>query len=320
MWTGIGMGVAALGGAVLSSNAAKSAAGTQAGAAGAGIGEQAREFDLTRADTAPYRASGSSALQQLQTLLGMPSPDAPGDLIRKYIGRDPNQSDYAWINEKMRSGATIPDLEAQVSRTDEAKMASDQGYQIGSYKPAPQVPSDPNAGALTRKFSVSDFWNDPVVQASYQSGLDLGTKALKNAAPLTTGLDSGAAMKELTKFGTDYTGNMAAGSQARYVGDQNNQFNKLAALAGVGQTGVGQSAAAGTNTSNNISSTLTSQGNAAGAAKIAGANAWGGGLQSVANWWNGQNMLNQLTARNGSTMPSTFDWTGGSAAGGPAYG
>jgi hypothetical protein len=31
-----------------------------------------------------------------------------------------------------------------------------------------------------------------VTQLGYQSGLDLGTKALKNRAPLTTGLDSGA--------------------------------------------------------------------------------------------------------------------------------
>jgi hypothetical protein len=101
-----------------------------------------------------------------------------------------------------------------------------------------------------------------VVQLGYQSGLDLGTKALKSMAPLTTGLDSGAALKELTQFGTDYTGRtMAAGSQARFVADQGNTFNRLAAMAGIGQAGVTTSANAGTNAANNTTNLITSQAN-----------------------------------------------------------
>lgn len=157
----------------------------------------------------------------------------------------------------------------------------------------PDVNSFENA-PFTRKFSVADFWNDPVVKLGYQSGLDLGTKALKNAAPLTTGSDSGAALKDLTKFGTDYTSMKAADSYGRFTTDQGNQFNKLATMAGIGQTGVAQAAGAGANSANNVSQMLTAQGNAQGAAQIAGANAWSGGLNSISNWWNSQQMMNRM--------------------------
>jgi hypothetical protein len=105
------------------------------------------------------------------------------------------------------------------------------------------------------------------VQLGYQKGLDLGTKALKNRAPLTTGLDSGAALKELTQFGTDYTG-MKAGDlrTARFVGDQGNQFNKLAALAGIGQTAATPAGDRRANTANNVSNLIAGQGNARGRA------------------------------------------------------
>lgn len=187
------------------------------------------------------------------------------------------------------------------------------------------VGSDGTNGPLTRKFTMDDFWKDPVVQAGYQSGLDLGTKALRNAAPLTTGIDSGAAMKELTKFGTDYTGNMAAGSQARFVGDQGNQFNKEAALAGIGQTATNTVANAGTNAANNTSSMLTAQGNAGAAARIGGANAWSGALNNISNWWQSQALLDRLQNMPRSVMSGVSNWanptyTGYGAQGDYQYG
>jgi hypothetical protein len=126
---------------------------------------------------------------------------------------------------------------------------------------------------------VSDFWNDPVVQLGYQSGLDLGTKALKNAAPLTTGLDSGAALKELTKFGTDYTGMKAGDSYARFTNDQGNSSTSSRRWRASGRRAWAPRTQSGANTANNVSQMITGQGNAQAASKIAGANAWSGGLQ-----------------------------------------
>lgn len=274
-------------GALINSSAAKSAQDAQAQATdrAAGIAgdatartvaEYARQYDLTRGDLlgqqaqnrtdlAPYQAAGVSALSEMQKLLG-----------------------------------------------------------LGGAPAAENISQRPE---FSKKFSTEDFWNDPVIKASYQAGLDQGTKALKNAAPLTTGLDSGAALKELTKFGTDYTAQRAGESYGRFSNDQEaayrrattdqgNQFNRLASLAGTGQTAVNTGVASGANTNstlanaganatsgfgnatmagaNTIGNLYSSMGNATAASRIAGANAWGQGLQSIGNWWNQQNLLDRV--------------------------
>lgn len=53
-----------LAGAFIGSNAAGNAADAQVAASGAAAAEQARQFDLTRADLAPFREQGVNALNQ----------------------------------------------------------------------------------------------------------------------------------------------------------------------------------------------------------------------------------------------------------------
>ena len=66
----IGGAVSVIGG-VSSSKASKSAAKSQEAAAEAGIQEQSRQYDLSRADLAPYRAAGTESLNKLSDLLGI---------------------------------------------------------------------------------------------------------------------------------------------------------------------------------------------------------------------------------------------------------
>lgn len=61
----IGAGGAILGGAI-ASKGAKDAAGSQSAATAESIAEQRRQFDLQRADSAPYRETGGRALKQLE--------------------------------------------------------------------------------------------------------------------------------------------------------------------------------------------------------------------------------------------------------------
>lgn len=325
-------GALAVGGALISSSGASNAAGiqasatdraaqTQADATQKSIAEMARQYDLTRSDQYPYRAAGASALTQLQTLLGLKvAPQAPGPGNGVITGYNYQGGNYGSLQDIRQS------MQDDYTRQTGRPSGADNNAAIENYlqNATPVYGADPNApppvdpttspdfGSLNKKFSISDFWNDPVVQASYQSGLDLGTKALKNAAPLTTGLDSGAALKELTKFGTDYTGNMAAGSQNRFVGDQTNQYNRLMGIISGGQTAnattanAGSTAASGIagatmNGGTNIANLYSNLGNAQGAASIAGANSFGSGLSSVSNFWNQQQMLNQM--RGGGYSP-----------------
>lgn len=320
-WGFVAIGGATLGAALISSNSSSDAAATQAAGAKAGTDEQARQFAITQGQTAPYRDAGTSSIRQLQAMLGIGAPaqakpTGPSAVLRGDLGFNSETGDYLGrFGHGDKGGGSLE----EIAPTWNVNSVLDENGNTAWTKPGIQSATpqaNPADSPLMRKFSISDFWNDPVVQASYQSGLDLGTKALKNAAPLTTGLDSGAALKELTKFGTDYTGNMAAGSQARFVGDQGNQFNKLAALSGIGQTAVNTNTTAGMNAANNTSNLIAGNANAQGAAKIAGANAFSGGVNSVANYWQQQQMLSKLPPNNtggttGYTPTQNPDWYAG---------
>lgn len=64
--------VGAVGGALITGNAAKDASQTQANASQTAIGEQQREFDTNQANFAPYLAAGTTALGQIQSGLNAP--------------------------------------------------------------------------------------------------------------------------------------------------------------------------------------------------------------------------------------------------------
>jgi len=64
-------------------SAAKSAAGTQAASAQAGIEEQRRQFDLTQKLLGPYAQAGEGALSAQQALIGLAGPEAQAAAIRQ---------------------------------------------------------------------------------------------------------------------------------------------------------------------------------------------------------------------------------------------
>jgi hypothetical protein len=202
-------GGATLVGGYLASESAGDAADTQAASTAAGIGEQRRQYDLTRSDYAPYRAAGTTALGRLQ-------------------------GEMDW----------------------------------------------PTTGA--------DVMSDP----GYQFGLQQGQQALDRKAAAVGGRVSGAALKAASEYGTNYA---TTGYNAAYQRRQD-RLNRLAALAGIGQSATGSSAAAGSTAAGNISGLISGQGNAAAAGQLAQGNIWG-------------NVANQLGAV-GQKWASTPDTTG----------
>ena len=65
-----GTAVATIGGALIASDSARSAANSQADASAAGIAEQRRQANQAYTDQSPYRQAGASALGQLQGEIG----------------------------------------------------------------------------------------------------------------------------------------------------------------------------------------------------------------------------------------------------------
>ncbi len=311
-WVAVGVTAATVvTGAVANNQAKKAASAQQRGAEGA-MAEQAYQYDQTRADLEPWRTTGGKAIGAINRLMGFPISEAPIAPSRDRAAADAERQ----FKEDVYYGRVqnvTPDMVARRAEENfqrESKAYNDWQGQV-----------DPSGGQLGRQFSVDDFWQDPVTQLSYQAGLDEGKKALETRAPLTTGRDSGAMLKELTKFGTDYTSAKAGESYNRFENNKSSIFNRLAALAGIGQTANNTIATAGMNTANNNAQILTGAGNAQAASQIAGGNAWSGALGNIANWWNQQNTLNRLFPQGGGATPtSNFAYSGYGRAGDYQYG
>lgn len=215
--------VGTVGGALIASDAASDAADTQAESSANAIAEQRRQYDLTREDYAPYRATGQRALGLLESESGVPTS---------------------------------------------SEVMSDPGYQFG---------------------------------------LQQGQQGLDRKAAAGGGRVSGAALKAASEYATNYA---TTGYNAAYQRRQD-RLNRLAALAGIGQSATGSSAAAGASSTNAISGLISGQGNAAGAAQLAQGNIWG-------NTANQLGAIGQKWASTPTAAPATSQYQP-TAAGEPIY-
>lgn len=127
--------------------------------------------------------------------------------------------------------------------------------------------------------SPQDVLNDP----GYQFGLSEGTKALQGSAAAGGGLYSGATLKALQRFGTDYATTKYDDVFNRQQTDLNNQFNRLSTTAGLGSANTAQTGANGMTTAGVIGGNLTGAANAQGAAGLTAANAWTNALNQSAS-------------------------------------
>lgn len=105
----------------------------------------------------------------------------------------------------------------------------------------------------------------------YQFGLHQGQQALDRKIAAMGGRVSGAALKETARYAT---GAATTGYNAAYQRRQD-RLNRLASLAGIGQSATNASAQAGSNSTNAITDLISSQGNASAAAGLARGNIWG---------------------------------------------
>jgi hypothetical protein len=122
-------------------------------------------------------------------------------------------------------------------------------------------------GEMDQPFTGAEALAEP----GYQFGLQQGQLALDRKAAAAGGRVSGAALKAASEYGTNYA---TTGYNAAYQRRQD-RLNRLAALAGIGQSATGSSAAAGATAAGNITGLISGQGNAAAAGQLAQGNIWG---------------------------------------------
>lgn len=275
------MGGSALLGGLMGDRSAKRAASAQQQAADAAIGEERRQHEVNRADTAPYRAAGSDAVSRVRAMLGI------GPTTRRTFR---------------------PDVEAEIQHRMDAyghSRGQAEGDVMAGWGYTPGTEAMPDYGSLNKQFTVKDFWADPVTSLGYEAGLSEGRTALDNSFGARGMLKSGERLKALTRFGQDYARQEAGESYGRYFADQDRTFNRLSGVAGTGQTAATNTAAMGNASAGRVSDILTGMGNARGAAAISGGNAWGNAINTVGNWWGGQRMLDRMFPQ---STPRKMDW------------
>jgi len=147
----------------------------------------------------------------------------------------------------------------------------------------------------------------------YQFGLTQGRNALEGSAAAGGGLYSGAALKALTQYGNDYGTTKYNDAWNRQQNEFGNRWNRLAGLAGVGQTSVQNTGQAGQNFSNQYGNITMGNANNQGANSINQGNIWGNALNSLGS------QFGRMTTGGGGITP-TFNYDQGSDGAGGYYG
>lgn len=152
-----------------------------------------------------------------------------------------------------------------------------------------------------------------MAEPGYQFGLQQGEQArarMFNARGLR---DSGAAIKEATRFGTDYASTQYGNAFNRNQSANQQAFNQLGQVANLGQNSANNTGQAGANYATTAGANMIGAGNAQAAAGIAGANAWTNALNQGVSIYN-----NRPPRSNGNIWAPGYDdrgavyggWTG----------
>lgn len=210
------------------SSAAKSAANASQQATDASIAEQRRQFDIAQQNQQPWLNTGTAALGQLASLYGLSTGANP------QVGTGQgafNEQGYLLAN---------PDVAASISQGGFGGSALNHYNQYGRNENRQGgVATTGQVGSAT---PVASGMSAFVASPDYQFRQSEQARAL-TARNASLGIqDSGAAQKAALQ----YSGQLASG-------EFNNYANRLASLAGVGQTAANASAQLGQNFANNFS-------------------------------------------------------------------
>lgn len=148
---------------------------------------------------------------------------------------------------------------------------------------------DVGVSSLNKLAAMPDFTGANLQsEPGYQFGLTEGMKGMTNSAAARGGLLSGAALKAASQYNNDYASTKYNDAFNR---DATNK-NRLATLAGIGQTASNVNTSSGLSTAANVGQNQLAAGNARASGYVANGNALTGGLSQGLNWYNQNSLLN----------------------------
>ena len=317
-WVAVAIGGSALLGYMGSQNAASA----QTSAANQANATQQNQYNQTRQDQMPWMNRGNAAGNQMAYLLGLPGYGQGGSAW----GQGSNGGS---LGSAMGSGGQPP----QMTPEQQSQWAS-SGYDPSLYQSLmgvtmaeggsgdmrPQGGSTGDQfstgmggyGSLSTPFSQTNWQQDP----GYQFRLQEGQKALERSGAAKGMSLSGAQAKALQGYGQGMASQEYGNAYNRYQTDQTNLYNRLAGVAGTGQTAANQIGSLGANMANQVSANQIGAGNANAAGWTAGTGAISNGLNSWGNYNAWLNAKNAGGAPGGTyngigTGSGQFDWANG---------
>jgi hypothetical protein len=179
-------------------------------------------------------------------------------------------------------------------------------------------------GRFTERFTGQDIYRDP----SYEFRLQEGLRALRASRAATGMLQTGQGLKDILNYGQQAASQEYQAGYGRFMEQQREAYNRLAALAGTGQTAAGgitqAGQAAGQQIGGNImggvgaaGNLLTSGAAAQAAGQVGAANAIGGAIGGGLQNWMTLQYLNRpgvgyrpTATANAPIIPSYYDVPG----------
>jgi hypothetical protein len=268
----IGTTAAILGSAALTAGAgalaSNKAAKAQTSAANQATDAQLRMFEQQRADFEPWRETGQNALAALEYELGLGARPSFGAAALPEIQTVTNEGaiglpyglsdDRQWWENI--NGELVP-IQPQRQTTTNYNVNGRSFNALADAEAFARQTAAAQPGMAYQGFQATP---------GYAFRVGEGTKAIERSAAARGGLNSGATMKALNRFGQD----IAAEEYGNYI-------NRLGTLAGTGQSATAQSAALGQNTANNVAQNALTAGAARGSAYLGMNNAFQGGIQNA---------------------------------------
>ena len=144
-------------------------------------------------------------------------------------------------------------------------------------------------GRFMQDFGMDQFQADP----GYGFRLSEGLKALERQAAARGGLISGAALKAAGRYGQESAANEYANAFNRFRLERGDQYNRLAGVAGTGQTAVNQLGQQSAQLGNQMGSNMIGAGNARASGYMGSANAIAGGVGQGTNMYMGNQLMNR---------------------------
>lgn len=274
--TAISAGTALASGSKQAKAASQSAAASQA-ASDQSSATQRYIFDQTRSDNAVRQQAGDAATRQMSSLMGLNlGPQAaaqPEASSAQTYGTGQTGASASYGGRQPRGS-----IEQRVAAMGDGMvydgLSGGNTLSTGQYGAAVPVPNSEPAqqaaptNALTAAQTPTDWLRST---PGYQFNLDEGMRALNTGLAGQGRLESGDAQREAIRYGQNYGD--------RIYGDQ---YNRLAGIAGAGQTASSQNQQGGQNYANAL--TNINQNNAASKASSyqSGANAWTNALGGAA--------------------------------------